>query len=354
MDKLCAARVEIDQIDREMARLFARRMTAVEEVASYKKEHGLAVLDAAREEEVVAKNKTLLPREAVAFADLYEDFLRHNMALSRAWQQRILGRDAVAYQGVQGAFSHIALTRLFPYARAVAQPTWDGVVDAVERGEAAYGVLPFENSHAGDVSEVLDLCFAHEAICVSAMYDLPISQNLLGLSGASLADVKTVVSHPQALSQSAKFIRSLGLAAESCPNTAMAAQRVAESGDQTLAAIAARETADLYGLSVLASDVNESADNTTRFICIGRELPKSGNRFSVLFTVAHEAGSLARVIEAIGGLGYNMECIKSRPMPHRRWEYYFYTEMVGSPSDALLNAMHGVCRTVRILGVYAR
>ena len=156
MDKLCAARVEIDQIDREMARLFARRMTAVEEVASYKKEHGLAVLDAAREEEVVAKNKTLLPREAVAFADLYEDFLRHNMALSRAWQQRILGRDAVAYQGVQGAFSHIALTRLFPYARAVAQPTWDGVVDAVERGEAAYGVLPFENSHAGDVSEVLD------------------------------------------------------------------------------------------------------------------------------------------------------------------------------------------------------
>ena len=355
MNELEAARTEIDAADREMAQLFCRRMRAVAQVAAYKKEHGLPVLDAAREDAVVQKNLALLPDASLRA--LYEDFLRHNMALSRAWQTAALGRNVVAYQGVEGAFSHIALKKLFPFGEERAYATWAQVVQAVLSGEAARGVLPFENSHAGDVSEVLDLCFAHPEICVSAVYDLPVSQNLLGVPGASLADVKRVLSHPQALEQSAKFIASLGLAAIPCANTAAAAMEVARRGDKALAAIASRETAQLYGLSLLASDVNESADNTTRFIVIQKgdaaALP-AGDRFSVLFTVVHEAGSLARVIAAIGALGYNMECIKSRPMPHRKWEYYFYTEMVGAPTEALLNAMRGVCRTVRVLGIYTK
>lgn len=148
--------------------------------------------------------------------------------LSRAFQRADAGHGAAwPIRGVEGAFSHIALTRLFQHVRAQAYPTWAEVFDAVAGGDAAYGVLPFENSHAGDVSEVLDLCYAHRDICVCDVYDLPVSQNLLGVPGAHLSDVKKAVSHPQALQQSAKFIRSLGLETQAFQNTAAAAKSVA-------------------------------------------------------------------------------------------------------------------------------
>lgn len=362
MENLTAARAEIDLIDSAMAQLFSRRMAAVQQVAAYKKAHGMPVLDAAREEAVVQKNLTLLPD--AQYAVYYEDFIRHNMGLSRALQKRLLGQDTVAYQGVEGAFSHIALRALFPHCTEKACATWDEVCAAVLSGDAAAGVLPFENSHAGDVSEVLDLCFANEALCVSAVYDLPVTQNLLCVPGATLADIKTVLSHPQALSQSKRFLNSLSLAAQSCTNTAAAAKQVAQTGDKSVAAIASSETAALYGLQILVRDVNESTDNTTRFIVVERgaaqwregeavaEAP--ARHCSLLFTVGHTAGSLARVIDTVAQLGYNMECIKSRPMPHVQWQYYFYTELVGAPSPALLNAMRGVCKTLRVLGVYTR
>ena len=221
-NELEQARREIDAVDAEMAALFCRRMDAVRRVAAYKQARGLPVLDASREEAVVAKNCARLPDEA--YAEYYEDFIRHTMGLSRAFQRAVLGMGTVAYQGVEGAFSHIALTRLFRHVRAQAYPTWAEVFDAVAGGDAAYGVLPFENSHAGDVSEVLDLCYAHRDICVCDVYDLPVSQNLLGVPGAHLSDVKKAVSHPQALQQSAKFIRSLGLETQAFQNTAAAAK----------------------------------------------------------------------------------------------------------------------------------
>ena len=235
-NELEQARREIDAVDAEMAALFCRRMDAVRRVAAYKQARGLPVLDASREEAVVAKNCARLPDEA--YAEYYEDFIRHTMGLSRAFQRAVLGMGTVAYQGVEGAFSHIALTRLFQHVRAQAYPTWAEVFDAVAGGDAAYGVLPFENSHAGDVSEVLDLCYAHRDICVCDVYDLPVSQNLLGVPGAHLSDVKKAVSHPQALQQSAKFIRSLGLETQAFQNTAAAAKSVAEAGDKSVAAIA--------------------------------------------------------------------------------------------------------------------
>ncbi len=350
------ARREIDAVDTELAALFCRRMDAVRRVAAYKQANGLPVLDAAREEAVVRKNLTRLPD--TAYGAYYEDFIRHLMDVSKAFQRAALGQDAVAYQGVEGAFSHIALTRLFRHARALSYPTWAEVFGAVESGDAACGVLPFENSHAGDVSEVLDLCYAHPKLVVCDMYDLPVTQNLLGVPGARLSDVKRVISHPQALQQSARFLQSLGLETQAAANTAAAAKAVAEAGDAGVAAIASLETAALYGLSVLAENINTSETNTTRFIVISKTLPTAGDRFSLLFTVDHRAGQLARVIRTAGELGFNLECIKSRPMPHVRWEYYFYVEVVGDysaeRSRALLEALGGVCRTVRVLGVYQK
>ena len=355
MDQLQQARQIIDRADREMARLFEQRMQAVRQVIEYKRSHDLPILDAAREEQVVAKNMALLTDAELA--PYYEEYIRRQMELSRRYQAHILGRETIAYQGVEGAFSHIALTRLFPGARAKSCAGWDEVFTAVETQQAAFGVLPFENSSAGDVSAVLDLCWKHDLYVVQ-MYDLPVGQNLLGLPGASLGDIRTVYSHPQAISQSERFLKTLNLTAQPMENTAAAAQFVSQQGNKALAAIASEETAALYGLQVLASQINTEGDNTTRFIVVGREKPTQGNRFSLLFAADHKAGMLAQVIQQIGAAGFNMECIKSRPMPHVQFEYYFYVELVGdanSPAaQQLLAEMQATCRTVRLLGVYSR
>ena len=355
-NELEQARREIDAVDAEMAALFCRRMDAVRRVAAYKQARGLPVLDASREEAVVAKNCARLPDEA--YAEYYEDFIRHTMGLSRAFQRAVLGMGTVAYQGVEGAFAHIALRALFPHAEAVSYPTWDEVFDAVERGDAARGVVPFENSHAGDVSAVLDLCYNHPELWVVDVYDLPISQNLLVLPGTQLSQLRTVYSHQQAIAQSETFLKQFRLPATAMANTAMAAKFVAESGDATKAAIASAETAALYGLEILVPNINTDGDNTTRFIVLSREKPTAGNRFSLLFTVDNKPGKLAEVIQVIGASGFNMESIKSRPMPHVPFEYYFYVELVGDPTadetGALLQQLDRTCRTVRLLGVYTK
>ena len=298
MDALDKARAEIDAVDAQLAALFERRMAAV------------------------------------------------------------LGRNRAAYQGVEGAFAHIALKALFPHAEAISYPTWDEVFDAVERGDASHGVVPFENSHAGDVSAVLGLCFNRPSLWVVDVYDLPISQNLLVLPGTQLNELKMVYSHQQAIAQSETFLRQFHLPATAMPNTAMAAKFVADGGDRRHAAIASVETAALYGLEVLVPSINTDGDNTTRFVVLSKEKPTAGNRFSLLFTVDNKPGKLAEVIQIIGASGYNMESIKSSPMPHVPFEYYFYVELVGDPTAdetaALLRELDHTCRTVRLLGVYTK
>lgn len=356
MDALEQARAEIDTVDAQLAALFERRMAAVLSVAEYKREHGLPIYDAAREALVLDKSAARIQNPVLR--PYYRDHVQHMMDVAKQYEAAVLGQNRVAYQGVEGAFAHIALKALFPHAEAVSCPTWDEVFDAVERGDAVHGVLPFENSHAGDVSAVLDLCYNHPDLWVVDVYDLPISQNLLVLPGTQLAEVKSVYSHQQAIAQSETFLKQFRLPATPMPNTAMAAKFVAESGEPSKAAIASSETAALYGLEILVPQINTDGDNTTRFIVISREKPTTGNRFSLLFTVDNKPGKLAEVIQIIGASGFNMESIKSRPMPHVSFEYYFYVELVGDPTGtetaSLLRELDRTCRTVRLLGVYSK
>ena len=363
MDQLQQARAQIDEIDAKMAALFEQRMQAVGQVAQYKARTGKQVFDPAREALVLEKNTARVQNPELQ--PYYREFLKKALAVSRAYQHVLIGQDVAAYQGVEGAWSHIALRQLFPFAKAQAYSTWNEVVEAVERGDAHCGVLPFENSNAGDVSAVLDLLYAHPGLKVARMCDLPIRQDLLALPDAQLSEIKTVISHQQALAQSGPFLKLHHFATKAWGNTADAARYVAEQGDQTLAAIASAETAKLYGLQILAEGVNEDGDNTTRFIVIEKKgaqrqpiAAAPGQRLSMLFTVDHKPGRLARVIQIIGERGFNMETIKSRPLPHVPFDYYFYVELVGDPADdetaALLRELDHTCRTVRLLGVYTK
>ena len=205
MDQLQQARAQIDEIDAKMAALFEQRMQAVGQVAQYKARTGKQVFDPAREALVLEKNTARVQNPELQ--PYYREFLKKALAVSRAYQHVLIGQDVAAYQGVEGAWSHIALRQLFPFAKAQAYSTWNEVVEAVERGDAYCGVLPFENSNAGDVSAVLDLLYAHPGLKVARMCDLPIRQDLLALPGAQLSEIKTVISHQQALAQSGPFLK---------------------------------------------------------------------------------------------------------------------------------------------------
>ena len=354
-DRLRQAREQIGETDREMARLFLKRMDAARDIAAYKRERGLPILDAAQERVVIERNLAYIDDDELR--GLYVHFLKNMMDISKTYQRRLTEGMRVAYSGVEGAFAHIAARRIFPEGQTVSCIDFQAAYEAVEKGECDVCVLPVENSYAGEVGQVTDLMF-NGTLHVTGMYALPVTHHLLGLPGAELGGVKKVVSHPQALSQCAGFIRRHGLEAVQASNTARAAQFVVENGDASLAAIASVETAKLYGMKVLAQGINESGLNSTRFAVFSRaenrQAPAKAAGFMLLFTVNHVAGALAQAVSVIGQHGFNMRVLRSRPMKDLPWSYYFFAEMEGDDRDeagqSMLSALKEHCNVLKVVG----
>lgn len=358
MNRLTEARKIIDRVDGEMAKLFAERMKAVALVAEAKRDLGLQIFDPAREEEVVRRNAARMEDEELK--SYYIRFIQSNMEISRSYQSRLLDGMRVAYSGVNGAFAQIAAARIFPDAKGVPYPDFLAAYDAVESGDCDCAVLPIENSYAGDVTQVVDRAY-EGTLFINGVYDLEIVQNLLAVPGATVGDIKEVISHPQALSQCAEHLRKMGVKTTSATNTAVAACRVAEEGRKDLAAVASLETARLYGLQVLEPHINESNGNTTRFAVFSKaENRPSGeeNRFIMFFTVKHEAGSLGRAVSVIGRNGFNLRALKSRPTKNANWEYYFYVEGEGnlntSRGQTMLAELKEACSSLKVVGTFDR
>ncbi len=355
MSKLDKARKEIDQIDKEIAKLFCKRMEAVKEVAEYKKEVGMNILDSSREDIVLSKNLAYI--ESDELKSYYTDFMKNTISVSKNYQRRLLSGMRVAYSGIPGAFAHIASKKIFPDGEAVSYPDFRSAYEAVTGGKCDCAVLPLENSYAGDVANVFDLAF-FGSLHVNGIYELEISQNLLALPGTDINDIKTVVSHPQALGQCADYIRSHKFEQVEEINTAIAAKRVIESGDRSMAAIASSETARIYGLIELDKAINESAMNTTRFAVFSK-IPAECEKgqFMMFFTVKNEAGCLGKAVSIIGDAGFNLRTLKSRPTKNLIWNYYFIAEGEGEFKtgkwDGMLNELKSVCADIKIVGTYA-
>lgn len=353
MSLLDDARKQINDIDEQMAALFEKRMRAVEDVVQYKQQNKMQILDASREQFVIEKNLHFIQNEN--YKDSYIQFINDVMAISRKYQKSVINKDIIGFQGTQGAFSHIASERVFPDYQKKNYASFEEVFQAVDEEEIAFGVIPFENSYTGEVGEILDLLMGYQ-VYINGVYDLHISQNLLGVKGAVLSDVKQVYSKDQAFYQSKKYLDGRGYELIPYPNTAMAAAYVAKENDKTKAAIAAKENAELYGLEILAEDINTSNDNTTRFIIISKHLNEKGNRFSLAFTTHHKAGALVQAMNIIAKNGFNMESIKSRSIKERPWEYYFYVEIDGNlkneKEQMLIKELKKTCEQVKILGAY--
>ena len=219
-------------------------------------------------------------------------------------------------------------------------------------------VLPIENSYAGEVGQTIDLIFSG-GLFINGIYELEIHQNLLGVPGTTVEDIKKVTSHPQALAQCHDYIKMRNFQTEEANNTAIAAKSVADAKDKTLGAIASVETAEIYGLKVLEANINKSGENTTRFAVLSKVQATDPNLSSsvLMFTVKHEAGSLANAISIIGKYGYNMTALRSRPLKKHSWQYYFYIEIDGTINTdigaKMIDELKRVCDRLKVAGTFA-
>ena len=358
MTELEKARQTINQVDKEIAALFTKRMDAVKIVAEYKRLHGTQVTDAAREAEVLKRNSALIDNDD--YKSYYVNFLQHNMDLSKSYQHRLLEGMRVAFSGVEGAFANIAANKVFPDAMAVPYPDFKSAYNSVVDGECDCVILPIENSYNGDVGQVMDLAF-FGSLYINGIYDIGVVQNLLAIKGTTMDQIKTVISHPQALGQCANYIKKHGFNTEDAVNTAVAAKQVSEMGRHDIAAIASDEAAEKYGLKKLEAHINESNSNTTRFAVFSQsqKTPSAvDNHFILLFTVTNEAGSLGKAISIIGENGFNLKALKSRPTKELVFSYYFYAEGEGNINSEngkkMLLELKEKCSEIRVVGCFEK
>ena len=377
MQSLPETRQRIDQIDQQITRLFLERMEASVQVAEYKRNSGGAIFDPARERANVAAASERVPPELASYAATLETVL---MEASRDAQHRILDRESplatsvreallsapatfpasayVACQGVEGAYQQVAAQRLFRRPSLLYFETFEAVFSAVESGAAQFGVIPIENSTAGSVNQVYDLMRQHSFHVVRSCR-LKIDHNLLVKPGTRMEDVRVVYSHQQALSQCSSYLARLPhCKAHVCDNTAIAAQKVAASNDPTIAALASRACAELYGLEIADADVQDNKNNYTRFACIAKDLTiyPGADRSSLMVVVRHQPGALYNVLSRFYALDINLIKLESRPIPGRDFEFSFYFD-IECPAAAgefltLLNSLDSACEDLRYLGSY--
>ncbi len=370
-------RVQIDRIDHQLVDLFTQRMETAAGIAAYKKEHGLPVLDPARERRKLEEVVEQAPEGVKDYAASLYTLL---FELSRGYQNRLLGTStplteeirnavettpqlfpshvSVACQGVAGAYSQLACDKLFKLPNVMYFSSFEAVFSAIEKGLCRYGVLPLENSTAGSVNAIYDLMMKHDFRIVRSVR-LKVDHNLLVKPGTKRSDIREIYSHQQALSQCEQYLQSFpGVKIIPCENTAVAAQKVAES-DGNCAALSSRPCMKLYGLECLEASVQDTASNFTRFICISKKLEiyPGADRTSLMAVLPHEPGSLCRLLTRFYALGLNLNKLESRPMPDRNFEFMFYFDLetsVYSPEFLqLMGELPGLCEEFSYLGSYS-
>lgn len=360
MTKLEQARETINKVDAQIADLFQQRMEACKEVANFKKENGLSIRDKEREAALIQANCKFIKNPEIE--SFYVQFLKNCIDISCDYQEQILQGMKIAYCGTEGAYAYSAAKTMFPYAQLFSYKDFEGVYHGVEKGEYDACVLPLENSYAGEVGTVMDLIFSG-SLYINQVIDLPITHNLMAIKGSSLSNIKTVVSHTQALSQCANYLHSQGFESEPYSNTALAAKFVMEKADPTIAAIASEETAQLFNLEILDRSINDNKNNTTRFAVFSRiqnkplvKEKKENQHFILVFTVKNEAGALAQTLNIIGAHGFNMRNLRSRPMKDLQWSYYFYIEAEGNINSQngkdMLTELSAICAKLKLVGSY--
>lgn len=376
MRDLLELRNEIDDIDNKIVELYEKRMHISTEVAEYKIQTGKKVFDKERED---SKLNALESKASTSFTKRgIRELFEHIMSMSRKKQYQLLADNGltsdenfeqvekldftnakIVFQGVEGAYSQQATKEYFgENCDCYNVETWKDAMEAIKNNEADYAVLPIENSSAGIVSENYDLLVEYNNYIVAEQI-IKIDHCLLALKGAELEDIKTVYSHPQALMQCSKYLDShRDWDRLSVKNTAFSAQKIREDGLCNQAAIASSITADIYGLQIIDSAIQNNKNNSTRFIIVTNKkmYDKNATKMSICFEIPHKSGSLYNILSHFIFNNVNMTNIQSRPIPGRNWEYRFFVDFEGNFTDTgVVNALRGLKEetiSLKILGTY--
>ena len=367
-------RRQIDEVDDALIPLLMKRMEISKEVAQYKAERGIPVLNEEREKQILQE----VGERCGEQGDLIKTIFSAAMDASRALQHKYIGggqelRDLIggavreksltadgepiACQGVDGAYSGIAGKALFPSSPISYYKQFEDVFEAVNRGRARFGIIPVENSTAGSVHESYDLIMKYRFYVVGA-YDLNISHCLCAKPDTKYEAVEEVYSHPQALNQCSNFLKSFGFTGVTFSNTAAAAKYVSESKKNNIACICSLNAAKKYGLTVLKKEIQNVSNNTTRFIVISKDLviDDGADKISLIFSAPHKTGSLYRVLGRFSMTGLNLTKLESRPVANGKFDYYFYADVLGSVNDDatldLLCALYDELSEFTFLGNY--
>ena len=367
---------EQETIDREILALFAKRMETCSRIAEEKIRSGGKMIDKTKDQQQMERVLALVGDgpERRAVSEVLS--LMHTLGMKRQYQLleehgtsgRLpfiavddLDREniRVVYQGVEGAYSHAAMCQFFGEdVRCFHVDKWREAMEAIADGEADYAVLPIENSSAGIVADNYDLLIDFENYIVGEQV-IRCEHVLMGLPEASIDQIRTVISHSQALSQCEQFLdEHSGWHRIPYANTAMAAKKVAEDGDPTQAAIGSAFAAGRFGLKILSDHIYYNNANSTRFIIVTNQriFRKDAGKISICFEVPHTYGALYRIISHIIFNGLNMSLIESRPITGRNWEYHIFIDFEGNLSDsAVKTALRGIrseAINMKILGNY--
>ena len=353
-------REKIDRVDDELIRLYGERMELTRQVGRWKRENGIPVLDTERE-------RNLLNRVGEKAGEENENGVRalfgFLMAQSRTSQmldgkpESRLGaqiraalkdtpelfpaKATVACQGVEGAYSQKACEKMFSAPSIVYCRDFESVFSAIENGFCQYGVLPIENSLAGSVNSVYDRMISRNFYIVRSTR-VKIDHTLMALPGVRKEDIREVCSHEQAIQQCSRYLeKNKEWQVNICANTAVAARTVAQGGRRDTAAISSAACAQLYGLEILDTEIQNNSNNHTRFICISKkpEIYPGADHTSLMLVLPNRPGSLYQLLGRFNAQGINLTKLESRPMPGRGFEFMFYFDIdasVYSPAFARL------------------
>ncbi len=267
----------------------------------------------------------------------------------------------VAYQGEQGAYSEAALYGYFgDSVQAIPCENFELVFDMVDAGNCDAGMIPIENSVAGSIHRNYDLLLEH-TLFITAEYHLRVRHCLIANSGTTLKDIRKVISHPQALAQCRHFLEAHPeYKVESVYDTAGSIKMIKELQDNATAGIASSRAAEVYGMSILATGIEDNPENYTRFLVIAKKpvKPSGETKTSIVFSFEDQPGALFKALSVFALRDINLAKIESRPLVGRLWEYYFYIDLIGSVGDQkvakALDHLGEFASMLRLLGSYPR
>jgi chorismate mutase/prephenate dehydratase len=347
-------RKKIDEIDARIVELIAERQSISREIGKGKNKASRLIEDRERELKVLRNVRSLARDSKISPSDI-ESIYRQIIAASK----KIQG-VAVAFQGEPGAYTEEAAIRFFGKStRGVPYETLDEVFEAVEVGEAPFALVPVENSLEGSITRAYDLLL-DSPLMVCGETELRISHCLIAMEGASLDTIKMVYSHPQALGQCRNFLNHLNAELIPASDTAGSVRMIKEQGRQDYAAVASAKAAELYGMKIIAREIEDNPHNFTRFFVLSREdsLPTGNDKTSIVFSLRHKPGALYECLREFAERKVNLTKLESRPTRHQPWEYNFYMDFAGHREEKnvgeALKALEEHAVFVKILGSYPR